>query len=208
MGLQLRIRELFALDETNTAGTEFGSDDMYLGAVALERRGTAKHTVQLLPFKTLGEIGEFDDGDRKRYNPPKMLFNFGFGKAVFPKDIVVIFVLVEKDSGKTMGPFLDEVHQTVKTKADQLLAAAKQDDPTGAGGMDWVLIAKAVWEAAQFVYREWSPDEIFEPQRVTLSIQSESHRWNGKATSPELTLNFKDHGGHYVLKHDWHLHFG
>jgi len=208
MGLQLRIRELFALDETNTAGTEFGSDDMYLGAVALERRGTAKHTVQLLPFKTLGEIGEFDDGDRKQYNPPRMLFNFGFGKTVFPKDIVVIFVLVEKDSGKTMGPFLNEVHQAVKTTADQLLAAAKQDDASAAGGMDWVLIAKAVWEAAQFVYREWSPDEIFEPQRAVLSIHSESHRWNGKATSPELALGFKDHGGHYVLKYDWHLHFG
>jgi len=39
MGLQLRLRELYAQDETDTAGTEWGSDDMYLAGVALELRG-------------------------------------------------------------------------------------------------------------------------------------------------------------------------
>jgi len=206
MGLQLRIRELFAKDETNTLGTEFGSDDMYLGAVALEQRGTAKHTVQLLPFKTLGEIGEFNDGDRKTYTPPKMLFNFGFGKTVFPKNIAITYILVEKDSGKTMKPFLNDIHQAVKTKADQLLLAGKQDE-AGGEDIDWVEVAKTVKKVVEKVYDKWAPDEIFTPQVVSFSINAASHRWNGKPTSPENQINFKAHGGHYILKYDWHLHF-
>lgn len=210
MGLQLRIRELYALDETNTFGSEFGSDDMYLGAVALERRGTAKHTVQLLPFKTLGEIGEFDDGDRKTYTPPKPLFNFGFGQQVFPKDIAITYVLVEKDGGETMEPFLNELHQAVKTRADKLLSDGKQDalGALGVGSaIPWEVVWKAVMRAAKYIYREWKSDEIFPPQVATISIASATHKWNGKPTSPELQVNFQAHGGHYVLKYDWHLHF-
>lgn len=208
MGLQLRIRELFAKDETNTFGTEFGSDDMYLGAVALEQRGTAKHTVQVLPFKALGKIGEFDDGDRKVYTPPRMLFNFGFGKAVFPKDLAITFVLVEKDGGKSMKPFLSDIHQAVKAKADQFLLAGKQDNANGGGDIDWEKVMDTVKKTVKFIHHKWEPDEIFAPQIATFSINSATHRWNGKSTSPEKKIDFKGHGGHYILKYDWHLHFG
>jgi hypothetical protein len=85
MGLQLRIRELLAIDETGGFFAEFASDDMYLSAVAVERRGTAKHTVQLLPFKALGEIGEFDDGDSKIYTPPKDAIQLRLRQYRFPK---------------------------------------------------------------------------------------------------------------------------
>ena len=95
MGLQLRLLELHAQDETNTAGTEFGSDDMYLGAVTLELRGPQLKPVvhRIQPFR----VGTFDDGDRKKYNSPRLFDNYGFGPGVFPKNISVTFVLAEVD---------------------------------------------------------------------------------------------------------------
>jgi hypothetical protein len=106
MGLQLRLRELYAQDETNTGGTEWGSDDMYLAGVALELRGPQLkpivHKVQ--PFK----VGEFDDGTRKRYDPPRLFDNYGFGPGVFPKRIAMAFLLAEVDSGDDLqGAFED-----------------------------------------------------------------------------------------------------
>src|SRR6266568_4971284 len=61
MGLQLRLRELYAQDETNTAGTEWGSDDMYLAGVALELRGPQLKPIvhRIQPF----QLAEFDSGD-------------------------------------------------------------------------------------------------------------------------------------------------
>ena len=53
MGLQLRLSELYAQNETNTAGTEWGSDDMYLAGVALELRGPQLKPIvhKIQPFK-------------------------------------------------------------------------------------------------------------------------------------------------------------
>jgi hypothetical protein len=120
MGLQLRLRELYAQDETDTAGTEWGSDDMYLAGVALELRGPQQKPIvhRIQPFK----VGEFDDGTRKRYDPPRLFDNYGFGPGVFPKKISMTFLLAEVDSGNDLqGAFEDLAGQTDK-KAQSIKA--------------------------------------------------------------------------------------
>jgi hypothetical protein len=208
MGLQLRLRELHAQDETNTGWTEWGSDDMYLGAVALELRGPQqKPTVhRIVPFK----VGVFDDGDRKRYQPPRLFDNYGFGPNVFPKNIAVTFVLAEVDEGDTLNGFFAELHEQMeeqeqKIKAD--IAAGGAPTSEGEESSFWAEALETAVKIGNFVYEQWKGDEIFEPQVVTFSLDSDAHRWDGSRTSPPQEVRFRGHGGTYVLTYDLHVHF-
>ena len=209
MGLQLRLHELFAQDETNTGWTEWGSDDMYLGGVALELRGPDKKpTVHKMPFF---KIGTFDDNDRETFDPPRTFDNYGFGPNVFPKDVAVTFILAEKDEGNTMNKVLDELHERIEDEAAQIKADqaddGKGEGEGGNGGIPWGAVVAAVTKAIDAVYDKWKGDEVFEPQQLEFSMESEDHRWNGNPTSPVETIDFRGHGGHYTLKYDLNMNF-
>jgi hypothetical protein len=208
MGLQLRLRELHARDETNTAGTEWGSDDMFVGAVALELRGPQQKPIvhRIAPFK----VGEFDDGDRRRYTPPRLFDNYGFGPNVFPKNIAVTFVLAEVDEGDTLNSFFETLYEEMEEQEQKIKGdIAAGGGPTSAASTSsfWAAAAEAAVKIANAAYEKWKGDEIFEPQVVRFSLDSDDHRWNGRTTSPPQEVLFRGHGGTYVLTYDLHMHF-
>src|SRR6266566_8723654 len=206
MGLQLRLRELYAQDETNTAGTEWGSDDMYLAGVALELRGPQLKPIvhRIQPFK----VGEFDDGTRKRYDPPLLFDNYGFGPGVFPKRIAMAFLLAEVDSGDDVqGAFedlagrMEKYAQTIKADiaAGQGPAIKEEKDDFWGGALNVAI------EVITFVYDRWKGDEIFEPKIEQITLDSEADRWDGQDTSPVREVKFQGHGGTYILNYDLHM---
>lgn len=206
MGYKLRLRELYAKDETNTAGTEWGSDDMYVGGAGIELRGPSlKPTVHKInPFK----VGSFDDGDRKKYQPARELADFGLGSGVFPKHITFTLFIAERDRGADLNKFYEDLCKEMDNKA----ASIKADIASGAmpaGEQDkknyWIEAAKVIVDFSIQVYKTWKGDEMFVPQVVNIIIPNESFRWNGSDTSREEVLDFKGHGGHYILKYDWSL---
>lgn len=209
MGLQLRLHEVFAKDETNTLGTEFGSDDIHFGGVSLELRGPeAKPTVHRLP---LFRVGTFDDGDRVTFDKPKVIDNYGFGPNVFPKKIAVMLMLAETDKSNDFEKAIDKVHQETEARAEQILKADNTVlDPEGefqGDGIDWEKWVKHLWEFSKFVFDNWKGDEIFDPHSFEFTVLNEQHRWNGSETSPVQEAHFKGHGGHYILKYDLNMNF-
>ncbi|MDN5854151.1 MAG: hypothetical protein L0K86_15140 [Actinomycetia bacterium] len=208
MGMQLRLRELYARDETNTGWTEWGSDDMYVGAVAMELRGPEQKPIvhRISPFR----VGTFDDGDRTTYNPPRLFDNYGFGPNVFPKNIAVTFVLAEVDEGGTLNGFFDDLYnqmeqQEQKMKAD--IAAGRGPTNKQEEESFWAEVLKVSIEIGNALYERWKGDEIFDPKVVSFSLDSDAHRWNGSKTSPIEEVAFRGHKGTYVLRYDLHMHF-
>ena len=206
MGLQLRLRELYAQDETNTAGTEWGSDDMYLAGVALELRGPQLKPIvhKIQPFK----VGEFDDGTRKRYDPPRLFDNYGFGPGVFPKLITMTFLLAEVDSGGDLRSAFEDLAGRMEKHAQNLKAdIADGQGPATKEEKDdsWETALKVAIAVGTYVYNRWKGDEIFEPKIEQISLDSEADRWDGQDTSPVREVKFQGHEGTYILKYDLHM---
>lgn len=203
MGFKLRLREVYAKDETNTLGTEWGSDEIYVGGAGLELRGTANPVVHKIePFK----VGSFDDGDRKTYSPPRELADFGLGDTVFPKGIMITLFLAEHDGGDDIKNLYKKLCEEVEKLSQQLktdMASDAEPESEIEQKMNWVRYTEKAWKAANFVYNQWKGDEIFPPQQVNAVIESEQHRWNGERVSREEILTYQGHGGHYILKYDW-----
>ena len=93
--LALRIHSVKCLDETGEEwrGGELGSDDIYLAGTIVDESGD---TDKVPPFK----VGDFDDGDIKRYAPPRVFTTFDLREGTdWPKSYFVTLVLTEKDQG-------------------------------------------------------------------------------------------------------------
>ncbi|MGP6173235.1 hypothetical protein [Corynebacterium sp. A21] len=203
MGFKLRLREVYAVDETNTMGTEWGSDEIYVGGAGLELRGNVDPWVhKIKPFK----VASFEDRGRKTYSPPRELADFGLGSSVFPKGIVIVLFLAEHDGGDDIKKAYRELCEEYEGLAKDLKADMAADDGPASEmeqKMKLIRYAKKAWDTANFVYNQWKGDEMFKPEEMTTTIESEEYRWNGKKVSPEKELHYKGHGGHYILRYDW-----
>jgi len=88
-GLKFRLHEVKCVDETDPE--MFGSDEIALGGASVDDEETVKKISQ---FK----VGNFDDGDRKQYNPVKVLSSFDLSNGTYPKTFGVFVSIAEKDN--------------------------------------------------------------------------------------------------------------
>jgi len=91
MASRLEFRLLRVKCQDETGGTNFGSDDIAVGGVAVNPDGS---TAKIGEFK----IGEFDKGESKPVDRRLALFDLRNGGG-FPKAFAVTLVLAEKDHG-------------------------------------------------------------------------------------------------------------
>jgi hypothetical protein len=199
--LALRVHRVKCVDETGgNRFTELGEDDIYLGATMTD---LAARTVTQAPYF---KVGGFDDGDVKTYNPPRQILAFSLidGRP-FPRGFSASLVLVERDSGDQMGPFLEEL---ARKEREQLRAAftafkrAQNREPTAEEGES---IWREAWdELVKPALMEWwrsvQKDDIFEP--IAVSIQLAAAR---QIADRPTTITYKGHSATYEVTYDWEL---
>lgn len=205
--LELRIHNVKCIDETGgNRVTEWGSDDIYLGGTAVLMKGPIPTVVKIPYFK----VGQFDDGDRKTYSPPKPFTEFSLrNSGSFPRNYAVSLVLVEKDSGDQMNEFLNDLaekQQEAIIKTYRKAAASGQEPETEEF---WDMVWKEAKDIAKEMLMEWwrsvRKDDIFEPGDASIKVTSVNQTWNGKPNSPVSKLTYKGHNAHYEIAYDWYL---
>jgi hypothetical protein len=160
---------MVCVDETNTLGTEWGSDDITLGGIAVDDSGK---TTKFGPIK----IGEFDDGTRIDFpNTPLCEFRV---TTPFPRAVSVTFLLTEVDLGD-----LDEGLQTLLVKVGAYAAkeiAAYLGSLVGSPGgpvgiVVGVAVAYAIGKLVEYIKDLWE-NEVFTEFAIMILVPS--------ATSP------------------------
>lgn len=199
--VELRIHKVRAVDETGT-GFEFGDDEIDLSGTTVDESGD---THKVKPFR----VGSFDDGDQKVFSPPRRFtfFNLTEGTA-FPKSYFVTLVLAEIDQGG-LPDFITKLLSKVKERVIAALTAALGGLIGASGGPVGIAIGIAVGWAVGKVWelfgRIWG-DDVFPPVTIRNTVSSLTGRWpGGRTDSPERTVDFRGHGGHYTLTYDWRL---
>jgi hypothetical protein len=193
--LDLRLREVRAVDETGgNFITEIGADDIALSGTSVDETGD----VHKLPRRF---IGEFDDGDVRRYRHPLLLtdFNVREGGNVWPKSYFVTLVLAEEDNGG-LPDFINELYEKVKGKIASTLASIGGTffGPIGAA------IGYVVGQIIDWIL-DWWNDDIFPPRTVWARIGGPHARFgDGRVSGPRLA-RFSGHDGLYHLTYDWAL---
>lgn len=209
-GLKFLVNSVKCIDETDPEF--FGSDKIDMGGVAVDDKGTE---TKINAF----HVADFDDGENKRYSPPRVTKDFALD-STYPKDFFVFLDLAEKDSGG-FSAFLHELYQAIKAELLVILSAlgaaagaaigaaiggsvgTAVGGPIGtiigiAAGM--ILGALVAWLASAF------RDDMFEPQVARLSLPSANSTFaNGSLISPVMAFDYRDHGGHYRVQYSWQI---
>ena len=208
--LNLRIHSVKCKDETGGSFIEkFGNDEIFLGGFTIDPNGK---TVKVPPFKV---DPSFDDGDTKKFSPPRIFGRFTFSDFQSSKNFTAGFILIEQDAGG-MGNAI----QKVADKVEELIATTKQKEvekmklKAGNGTAAAIAIPfAAIWEIVKpllikFVFDKITvafDDDIFPLKDVTTTLDSANHTFNGKKTSPIAMVEFRGHNGIYQLMYDWEL---
>ncbi|MEP6766357.1 MAG: hypothetical protein ABJB66_18740 [Gemmatimonadaceae bacterium] len=189
--LELRLRKVYCEDETGS--TSIGSDEIAMGGFVVDALGV----VHSMP--TFDVRGGFDTGEDKKYDPPKVLYNFSLdSRAPFPQRMLATLVLVEKD-GNGFSAFMDKLVDAVRTEVTDALAGSI---PLPLPAQIRQIIAAAISKVFGFVLglfkSIWAnEDDIFPERNLRLSVNKLDPRWNGGDESPHIRVDFIGHNGHY-----------
>jgi len=197
--LTFRIHKVRCTDETGGKFQEkFGKDDIFLAAVAIG----ADKSVKIIPAF---HVGQFDDKTEKRFSPPRPLVEFDLSNGrSFPKPYMVKLVLIERDSGKNIKPFLDNLAKETKVvmkKADAL--AGGQEEESSEWLKTLIEIGKAITTE---LVKEARKDDIFPPDDAFIVIPKANFLWpGGDNHSPNEFSKFQAANGKYSVKYDWQI---
>lgn len=211
-GLEFRIHQVKCVDETNPEWP--GDDEIAMGAVAVADNGS---TSKINEFMVRDD---YDDGETKIYNPPRLLKTFSLTNVSYPADFLMVLALAEKDNGG-LSDFLSDLWEAIKDDVTAIIAAvsAAAGAIIGAGvggtlgtaiGGPLGAIIGAVAGAIIGALVGWLisalKDDIFTPQPAAVHLPHASSTFAGGAlTSPQFTVNFRDHGGHYRVYYSWKI---
>lgn len=206
--ISLRIHSVKCIDETNGAWAErFGNDEIWLGGYSITAKGDTQF---IAPWEV---YANFDDGDVKVFEPPRVFHTFALAPMGFPQELGLGLVLVEKDN----GGMSDAIKAIAKLVSEQLKAVLAQPQaarplPGAVGALAASLLSWALGVVGPLVAAEVKRriiaaynDDVFQPQHVTLSVTGRNMRFSGSTTSARSTLRFKEHDGIYELVYDWHV---
>ncbi len=203
--LSLRVHKVKCVDETGGWFAEkIGNDEIYLGGFAvINQKGD---TVKINPVSI---YADFDDGDVKVFNPPKVFHTINMGSGSGAKTFAVGLVLVERDAGG-MVDAVTKITEFAQSKIKEKLA--QQAGSGVAPLLSAALLKQALAFAAPFVIDFVKKkiisafnDEIFTPSLASVDIPSPNFTWGGSTNSAEKTVEFRDHDGTYQLTYDWEL---
>lgn len=207
--LNLRLHSVKCVDETGGSWAErVGNDEIYLGGFIIIPGGETKKVSPLSIYP------HFDDGDIKRFDPPRVFTSFNLQSGInYPSNCVAGLLLFEKDSGdmtsateKVYQKVLEEVEKKKNAMAADAVGSPQPDQPQ----TDWIGI---IWSAVKLVVYNYVKtkiagafaDEAFPLQEASVTLLSPNHTWNGSNVSPVSMVEFRGHDGIYQLFYDWEL---
>lgn len=204
--ISLRVHSVKCVDETNGAWAErIGNDEIWLGGYTIAANGDTN------PIAAWEVYANFDDGDVKVFEPPRVFHTFTLSPVGFPQEVGLGLVLVEKDNGGMTGA-IQAIAKLVSEQLKATLPRAPRPVPGAAAGVALAVLKWALPIIAPIVEREVKrrimaayDDDVFQPQHVTLSITGLNMRFSGSTTSARNTLRFRDHDGIYELNYDWQI---
>ncbi|HVV86658.1 MAG TPA: hypothetical protein VHE35_26550 [Kofleriaceae bacterium] len=198
--LQIRIRQVICEDETDGfLGSEAGGDEIDLGGISIDETGDTKE----VPPWRVGS--DFDDGERVKYDPPKIFCQFDLSEGRhWPKPYVATLVLCEIDNGGFPG-FLKDLLGEVKS---WLLTAVGAAIGTAFGPLGTAIGAALGWILDTFVgwlISIWE-DDVFPAITIDTDISGPHHVFaSGTRTSSEKRYWTQGNGGKYWIYLDWHI---
>lgn len=211
-GLEFRIHKVKCVDETNPEWP--GDDEIAMGAVAVADNGTSSKINEFMVRD------DFDDGESKVYNPPRLLKTFSLTNVSYPADFMMVLALAEKDNGG-MSDFLKDLWEAIKDDVQAIIAAVSAAAGAAIGtaiggtlgtalGGPLGAIIGAVAGAIIGAIVGWIisalKDDIFTPQAAAVHLPNTLSTFaGGSLTSPQFTVNFRDHGGHYRVYYSWKI---
>lgn len=182
--------------------TIVGADEIHLSGVTTDCVGTVN---KVPPFK----VGEFDTGDTKHYDDPRLFkpFDLLAGEA-FPKAFLVVMVLAEIDNSTlpefvsgladALAPIVaNEIAKAVGTGLVVVLGSL------GAvvGAVLAVILGWLIGKMVEWI-QEWWNDDVFPPFPQLIEIPSLAFKVEedvlGKA-------DFIGHGGTYQVRYSWKM---
>lgn len=199
-GLRLLLHKVHCIDETGSGMDEWGEDEIYMAAVAVDNNGQTSSN-------GLFHVRNFDDGEIKEYSPPKLLqhFNIREGGDSFPKIYSVSMALIEHDHGNLSKWFSDLLNAVSKKVQNYLLSVigAVEGKPLGdlSAAIGWVLGQMIGW------VKSWLEDDHLGNHVVQATINSYSGNWTstGTALTPIRTRDHKGDSSHYRVFYQWQL---
>lgn len=210
--ISLRIHSVKCVDETGGRWAEkVGNDEIYLAGFGIDSNTT---TVKITPFEV---YPHFDDGDIKRFSPPRTLVTLSLtGANSFPKSCTVGLLLAEKDNGD-LGTKAAQVYAKVKEEMDKKKKEEEDKKRNERGGTGNSSLTGAeialIWAVVKPLVYEWiknkiiaaANDDIFPPRDTSITISANDFSWNGSRTSPPTAIEFRGHDGIYLMTYDWEL---
>jgi hypothetical protein len=211
-GLHFRLHRVKCIDETNPEWP--GDDEIAMGGTAVPPSGNPTKVPEFMVRD------DFDDGESKTYSPPRVLKSFSLDNVSYPADFLMVLAMAEKDNGG-LSEFLQDLWEAIKDEVTVIIAAVSAAAGAAIGaavggslgtaiGGPLGTIIGAVAGAILGALVGWIisavKDDIFTPQSAAVHLPKPNATFAGGAlTSPQFTLDFRDHGGHYRVWYTWHL---
>ena len=211
-GLHFRLHKVKCIDETNPEWP--GDDEIAMGGTAVPPTGNPTKVPEFMVRD------DFDDGESKTYSPPRLLKTFSLGNVSYPADFLMVLAIAEKDNGG-LSQFLHDLWEAIKDEVAVIIAAVGAAAGAAIGvavggtvgtaiGGPLGTIIGAVAGAILGALVGWLisaiKDDIFTPQSAAVHLPKPNSTFAGGAlTSPQFTMDFRDHGGHYRAWYTWQL---
>jgi hypothetical protein len=211
-GLHFRLHKVKCIDETNPEWP--GDDEIAMGGTAVPPSGNPTKVAEFMVRDN------FDDGESKTYSPPRVLKTFGLDNVSYPADFLMVLAMAEKDNGG-MSQFLQDLWEAIKDEVAVIIAAVGAAAGLAIGGAIGGTIGTAIGGPLGTIIGAvagailgalvgWLisavKDDIFTPQSAAVHLPKPNASFAGGAlTSPQFTMDFRDHGGHYRAYYTWQL---
>ena len=214
--LSLRIHSVKCVDETGGSWAErIGNDEIYLGGFVIDAAGNTKKVSPMSIYP------HFDDGDIKRFDPPRVFATFNLTGTAWPRNCIAGFLLFEKDSGDMSSAtqkIYEKVVEEMERKKQQMGVGARvggrvltadggetSTEEPSLGSVIWNITKEIVYNYIKTKITAGLADELFPLQEAAVTLLSPDHTWNGSNASPVAMVEFRAHDGVYQLFYDWQL---
>jgi uncharacterized protein YgiM (DUF1202 family) len=131
----------------------------------------------------------------------------------FPKNCSVGFLLAEKDLGD-FGRKAAEIYKKVreemeKKKKEEEVKKQNKSGVSSLTGIEltvtWNLVKPFIYGWIKVKIMAIASDDIFPPKDTSVTLPSANFNWSGSQISPPSAVEFRGHGGTYLLTYDWEL---
>lgn len=211
-GLHFRLHKVKCIDETNPEWP--GDDEIAMGGTAVPPSGNPTKVNEFMVRD------DFDDGESKTYSPPRVLKTFSLESVSYPADFLMVLAMAEKDNGG-LSQFLQDLWEAIKDEVGVIVAAVAAAAGAAIGGaiggtlgtaiggpLGTIIgaVAGAILGALVGWLISAVKDDIFTPQSAAVHLPKPNSTFAGGAlTSPQFSLDFRDHGGHYRAYYTWQI---